>query len=247
MDQPHAWGGVALLAVDDDLLAARLSACLFESGLRPIIATTEASANELVKRQPPRLIVITEGFAGADAVELAGRLKRRAEHIGGSRPAVVMLAEAVDARRMLAARRAGVDEYMTGVDEDASLLTARLERLLPGELAAANTAGGRGGVGDERSIEIGRITIRPWAYDVLVDGERVELTLTQFRLLMLLAERPGRVVEAGRMQRHLADHGANLQPNSIKSHVYFLRQKLGEAGEQIENLRRIGYRLKQEA
>lgn len=59
------------------------------------------------------------------------------------------------------------------------------------------------------------------------------------------AERPGRLVRPGESQRHLAERGSRLQNSSVKSRVYFLRQKLGDAGARIENVRRLGYRLRE--
>jgi two-component system phosphate regulon response regulator PhoB len=78
---------------------------------------------------------------------------------------------------------------------------------------------------------------------VLVDGEPVKLTTTEFRLLTFLAARPGWVFT--RYQIVDAVHGADypVTDRSVDVQVVGLRKKLGDAGKYIETVRGVGYRF----
>ena len=77
-----------------------------------------------------------------------------------------------------------------------------------------------------------------------LDGDLLELTLTEFRMLHLLASRPGWVFT--RYQIIEAIHGENylVTDRSVDVQVVGLRKKLGSAGKMIETVRGIGYRFK---
>ncbi len=96
---------------------------------------------------------------------------------------------------------------------------------------------------DEASTTLGRLQIDHHAYEVCVDGERVALTLKQFRILATLAKRPGWVHDAQQLSRSLDGPGHELSVGTLKNHMYHLRRKLGSAGDQLQTVRGLGYRL----
>jgi len=166
------------------------------------------------------------------------------DSISENTPEIFMQSPAHVARRVVQALREGADDYVAASGEDDAVLLARIEAAMRRRRKRPRSAAGEP-EDAEYAIHVGAITIQPWAFSVLVEGERVDLTVTQFRLLLLLAQQPGRVVRPEEIQQYLAERGSKLRSSSIKSHVYFLRQKLGKAGDQIENVRRVGYRLKE--
>lgn len=95
------------------------------------------------------------------------------------------------------------------------------------------------------SIRVGRITILPENYEVYVDRERVDLTLTQFRVLSTMARRPGWVVSPDQFDRRLSsDRVSHAEGRDrIKHHIAALRRRLGAAAVQVETVRGQGYRL----
>ena len=95
-------------------------------------------------------------------------------------------------------------------------------------------------------LEVGRIKVVPDSYEVYVDRERVELTLTQFRLLSAMARRPGWVLTAEQFRERFGKGGGGVSPpgsRSVKHHIAALRRKLGPAAWQVQTVRGEGYRL----
>jgi DNA-binding response OmpR family regulator len=97
---------------------------------------------------------------------------------------------------------------------------------------------------DEPPIQAGAIRILPSQYEAFVDGSRVHLTLTQFRILAIMAKRPGWVFTPQQIARTLARTGVVVEPAAMRNHVYMMRRKLGQAGgSQLETVRGVGYRV----
>ena len=93
-------------------------------------------------------------------------------------------------------------------------------------------------------LDVGPLRIDRVAMTVAVDGARVELTPTEFKLLLMLAERRGRVQARGHLLETVWEAAPDIQTRTVDMHVQRLRSKLGDAGELIETVRGFGYRLK---
>ena len=98
---------------------------------------------------------------------------------------------------------------------------------------------------DNATVRIQNIVIHPGRHEVLVDQQPVELTATEFRVLHVLAQRPGWVFT--RYQIANLVHGGDyiVTDRSIDVQIVGLRKKLGSAGNHIETIRGVGYRLKE--
>lgn len=230
-----------VVVTPDEALAARLKDRLELDGFDIETAPTAAAAVRINAERPPSMFITAPDLPDVSGLELAGMLKQQTPQ-GQPPPSVVVIADAADARQTVRALREGADDYVASVRDEMDVLAARVQAVLRRRSAQATPRANRE---TERIITVGSITIRPSAFTVTVNAEKVDLTLTQFRLLLMLAERPGRLVRPEEIQRHLAERGSQLQESSVKSHVYFLRQKLGDASDQIENVRRVGYRLRE--
>jgi two-component system phosphate regulon response regulator PhoB len=79
---------------------------------------------------------------------------------------------------------------------------------------------------------------------VRVAGEPVELTPTEYNLLLLLAERRGRVQDRAHLLESVWEAAPDIQTRTVDMHVQRLRAKLGVAGDMIETVRGFGYRLR---
>jgi two-component system phosphate regulon response regulator PhoB len=97
---------------------------------------------------------------------------------------------------------------------------------------------------DADVLAVGTLRIDRSAMTVEVDGERVELTPTEFKLLLMLAERRGRVQARGHLLETVWEAAPDIQTRTVDMHVQRLRTKLGAAGDLIETVRGFGYRLK---
>ena len=81
---------------------------------------------------------------------------------------------------------------------------------------------------------------------MLGDGSVVDLTPTEYKLLLMLAERRGRVQARGHLLETVWEAAPDIQTRTVDMHVQRLRAKLGSAGGLIETVRGFGYRLKAE-
>jgi two-component system, OmpR family, phosphate regulon response regulator PhoB len=93
-------------------------------------------------------------------------------------------------------------------------------------------------------VTVGPIQIDRSAHRVTIDGHAIELTPTEFKLLLTLAERRGRVQSRSHLLETVWDAAPDIQTRTVDMHVQRLRGKLGAAGDLIETVRGFGYRLR---
>ena len=91
---------------------------------------------------------------------------------------------------------------------------------------------------------VGPLVIDRGAMTVTVAGKPVDLTPTEFKLLLTLAERRGRVQGRAHLLETVWEAAPDIQTRTVDMHVQRLRAKLGDAGEFIETVRGFGYRLR---
>ena len=77
-----------------------------------------------------------------------------------------------------------------------------------------------------------------------IGADEVELTPTEYKLLITLAERRGRVQARGLLLETVWEAAPDIQTRTVDMHIQRLRTKLGEAGDQIETVRGFGYRMR---
>ncbi len=92
-------------------------------------------------------------------------------------------------------------------------------------------------------VKIGPVRIDRAAHEVHVDGDLVDLTPTEYKLLLTLAERKGRVLARTLLLEKVWEAAPDIQTRTVDMHVQRLRAKLGHAGDMIETVRGFGYRI----
>jgi DNA-binding response OmpR family regulator len=74
-------------------------------------------------------------------------------------------------------------------------------------------------------------------------GKKIPLTAPEFTLLRLLASRKGQVFSRARILDYLWGSAVGVTERTVDVHVSHLREKLGEAGKLIKNIRGVGYKI----
>jgi two-component system phosphate regulon response regulator PhoB len=97
--------------------------------------------------------------------------------------------------------------------------------------------------GPANIMSVGPIAIDRDEHRVTVDGRLIELTATEYKLLLLLAERRGRVQGRALLLETVWEAAPDIQTRTVDMHIQRLRTKLGQAGDLIETVRGFGYRL----
>jgi len=82
-------------------------------------------------------------------------------------------------------------------------------------------------------------------YEVEVEGKRVDLTSTEFRILQLLVSKKGWVFSREKILRHLWGDDKMVLDRTVDVHIKHLREKLGTAAQFIRNMRGVGYKLEE--
>lgn len=223
-----------ILVVDDETeIVALVAYHLAKTGYRVSTASSGQDALELARRERPSLIVLDlmlPGMSGFDVLEQL-RLDESTRDI-----AVIMLTARREEPDRIRGLSLGADDYLTKPFSPAELVL-RVAAIL-------RRTGSVQPAGNTDALVIGPLHIDRAAMTVNVSGEAVELTPTEFKLLLTLAERRGRVQGRGHLLETVWEAAPDIQTRTVDMHVQRLRTKLGAAGDLIETVRGFGYRLR---
>lgn len=227
-----------ILVVEDEPDVAGLVAyALAGAGYRVETAGDGAVAVSAISRERPDLIVLDLMLPGRSGFEILSDLRSGAGPETAV-PVVVLTARRDEADRVEGLER-GADDYVTKPFSPRELVlrvSAVLRRVKAPPLE-----------GTGRVLRGGPIRVELDTREVAVDGQPVALTPTEYRLLLALLERRGRVQSRRALLEAAWDaHGAS-ETRTIDIHVLRLRRKLGTAGRWIETVRGHGYRFRRES
>ncbi len=222
-----------ILVVDDEPdITALVAYHLAKTGYRVSTATNGADALRSAREERPDIVVLDLMLPGLSGYEVLAELRKRDE----TRDVGVIL---LTARREEADRikglSLGADDYLTkpfSPHELALRVAALLRRL-----ASPAVSGGS-------MMAAGPITIDRAAHKVMLDGQELQLTSTEFKLLLTLLERRGRVQTRPQLLETVWEAQPDIQTRTVDMHVQRLRTKLGEHGPLIETVRGFGYRFR---
>jgi two-component system phosphate regulon response regulator PhoB/two-component system alkaline phosphatase synthesis response regulator PhoP len=180
-------------------------------------------------RTVPDLVVLDLMLPDADGLEVCRQLKSdsRTAHVP-----VMMLTAKGDESDRIVGLELGADDYIT-------------KPFSPKELVARAKAVLRRPEKKEqsRTIELPGVVIDLDRYQVTAAGRPADLTTTEFRLLVILAERRGWVFSRDELLNRLWGDEKAVLDRTIDVHITNLRKKLGKAGQLLRNVRGIGYKL----
>jgi two-component system, OmpR family, phosphate regulon response regulator PhoB len=225
--------GERILVVDDEAdIVALVAYHLVKAGYRVSTASTGPDALEAAKQERPALIVLDLMLPGASGYDVLGQLR---SSVATREIAVLMLTARREEQDRIRGLALGADDYLTKPFSPQELV------LRVGAILRRMTAGG---AGPSDVMSIGPITIDRAEHRVSVDTQTVDLTPTEYKLLLTLAERRGRVQGRAHLLETVWDAAPDIQTRTVDMHVQRLRTKLGPSGELIETVRGFGYRLK---
>ena len=226
-----------LVVEDEPDIAALIAYQLTREGFRVETAGTGPEALQSVARDIPDLVVLDRMLPGLGGDEILKRLK---EEPGTSSIPVLVLTAKREQEDRIKGFELGADDYLTKPFSPRELVL-RVQAILRRVQEAGITAGGR-------ILKAGPVRVDLGSHQVSLDGEELNLTPTEFRLLQALMERRGRTQSRRQLLEKAWDvePGASerIQTRTVDMHIRRLRSKLGETGDWIETIRGFGYRLK---
>lgn len=223
-----------ILVVDDEediLELVRYN--LSKEGYRVTVVTSGEEALKSARSGQPDVILLDLMLPGVDGLEVCRLLKQdsKTQHIP-----VIMLSAKGEEADIVTGLELGAADYITKPFSPRILL-ARLRAAL--RRRAAET------VSESAPLTIHDLVIHPGRHEVLVQGQPVDLTVTEFRLLHMLARRPGWVFTRSQIVNGVHGDDYPVSDRSVDVQVVGLRKKLGVCGDYIETVRGVGYRFKE--
>ena len=226
-----------LVVEDEPDIAALIAYQLTREGFRVETSGTGTEALESISREIPDLVVLDRMLPGISGDEVLNRL--RDEQATSSVP-VLMLTAKREQEDRIKGFELGADDYLTKPFSPRELVL-RVQAILRRMRETGVTAGGR-------ILRAGPLRMDLGAHQVSMNGEELNLTPTEFRLLQALMERRGRTQSRKQLLEKAWDVEAGvsdrIQTRTVDMHVRRLRSKLEELGDWIETIRGFGYRLK---
>lgn len=223
-----------LIVEDEPDLLELLRYNLVREGYHVQVADTGEEGLRLARATPPDLLLLDLMLPGMDGLEVCRTLKSRP---GTADIPIIMLTARGEESDIVRGLELGADDYVTKPFSPRVLL-ARIKLVLRRGQAEPD-GNGRG------TIQAPGLSIDPERHEVLADGKPVDLTATEFRLLAVLATRPGRVFTRQQIIESIHDGFAAVTDRSVDVQVVALRKKLGTVGNHIETVRGVGYRYKE--
>ncbi|ABQ25768.1 winged helix-turn-helix domain-containing protein [Geotalea uraniireducens] len=222
-----------ILVIEDERDLAELIAFNLEKeGYRPLIALDGVSGLEAARSNPPDLILLDLMLPGLMGTEICKLLKKNEKT--AAIPIIMLTAKGEEIDRVVGFE-VGADDYMVKPFSTRELLLrvkAVLRRTMPEKAQG-------------KCITIGLVTIDTERHMVSVAGEEIVLTTTEFKLLLNLAERLGRVQSRDLLLQNVWGYNYVGDTRTVDTHVTRLRTKLGEAGEMIKTVRGFGYKMEE--
>jgi len=221
-----------LIVEDEQDIAGLIKHSLERSGgTEAEIVGSGDAALKAVAARPPDLIILDLNLPVLSGLEVCRVLRSRsdARHL----PIIMLTAKSSETDRV-AGLELGADDYVT---KPFSLreLNARVRAVLRRSTSV-----------DERpaaSYQGARLTADFDAVSVAVDGDAVRLTRREFELLRYLVQNKNRVVSRDRLLERVWGYDRLVETRSVDVHVGRLRNKLRDAGRQIETVVGLGYRF----
>ena len=186
-----------------------------------------------VNREFPDLVLLDLMLPGIDGLEICRILK--SDKKTSSIP-IIMVSAKGEEEDIVKGLEIGADDYITKPFSP-KVLIARVKTAFRRQ--------GEQAKGGNDIIRAHDLTIHPGKHEVLLFGNRVELTPSEFQILFSLSRKPGWVFTRSQIVDAIRGDNYAVTDRTIDFQMVGLRKKLGAAGEYIETVRGIGYRFKE--
>jgi two-component system, OmpR family, phosphate regulon response regulator PhoB len=221
-----------LIVEDDKNIAKLVKYNLDKTGYESCISKTGEEALKLLEREKFDLIVLDIMLPKMNGFEVCKELKGNKKF---SRVPIIMLTAKGEEVDRVVGLELGADDYVVKPFSPRELIL-RIKAVLKR---------GTHEDGTEDILRAGGINIDIPRHTVSVGGKAIKLTSLEFKLLVTLIERKGRVQSRDHLLNYVWDIEADITTRTVDTHIKSLRQKLGKAGRFIETVRGIGYRFKE--
>ncbi|MFL6527528.1 MAG: response regulator [Chthoniobacterales bacterium] len=195
-----------------------------------IVAHDGETGIQLARDEPPALIILDLMLPKMSGLEVCRVLK--SENTTRHIPIMMLTAKGEEIDRIVGLEF-GADDYVTKPFSPREVVL-RINAIL--RRSQSTPA--------EKTVSVGDIAIDAERHDVRIRGKAVDLTAIEFKLLMTLMQRRGRVQARDRLLSDVWGYESLIDTRTVDTHVRRLREKLGKSGDLIETVRGFGYRFR---
>lgn len=213
------------MIVDDEPEAVELVRySLEQAGFEVVSAADGVEALNNAQRLQLQLIILDVLMPEMDGLEVCRLLRR--DPVTAAIPIVMLTAKASENDRVRGLEL-GADDYMVKPFSGRELVL-RIKKLL--ERA-------------KQKLVVGDLVIDLPRNEVAWKDREILLTSSEFKLLTMLVEYPGRVLSRDVLLRKISSREVAVDSRTLDMHIYRLREKLGEAGQCLDTVWGVGYRF----
>jgi len=192
-------------------------------------SSVEQARKEVAENKFDLLILdwMLPGLSGVDFLEQIRQSKIPSR--------VLMVTAKSEPQDIIEGLEKGADDYLTK-PFNPNVFMARVRAILRRSVGETED--------NSEEITIDGLTVNFATYDVQLQGEKLHLTPSEYKLLSIMLQNQGRVLTRDRLIENIQGEGINVVGRTIDTHVFGLRKKLKEWGDHIETIRGVGYRVK---
>ena len=220
-----------ILIVEDEINIANLVKYNLEkSAFRCSVASNGEDALVMLHKKHYDLIILDLMLPKMDGLEVCRRIKRNDEI--SSIPIIMLTAKGEEMDRIVGFEL-GAHDYVVKPFSPRELVL-RVKAILN----YTKTDGKK-----EDKLVAGKLMVDISRHKVFVDNYNINLTSMEFKLLVILMQRKGRVQDRDMLLQDVWDVSADVTTRTIDTHIKCIRRKLGKMGKLIETVRNVGYRF----
>ena len=225
-----------ILVIEDEAdLREVLSYNLTQAGHQVRLVSRGREGLTVAKAEKPELVLLDLMLPDMGGADVCRALKSDPQTRGVNVIMVTAKGEEID---RVVGFELGADDYVTKPFSVRELLL-RIQAVLRRKASTDDDVA--------PLVQIDGLKIDRGAHRAWVDGEEITLTALEFKLLVTLCDRRGRVQTRERLLSDVWGIDADITSRTVDTHVKRLREKLGAVGDRIETVRGVGYRLSDEA
>jgi DNA-binding response OmpR family regulator len=219
-----------ILVIDDEADVVDLVRYhLIRAGFEVDFASTGMDGLDAARQRRPDAIVLDIMLPQMSGTEVLRRLRME---IDTARIPVLMLTAKALLSERLAGLELGVDDYITKPFSPRELVL-RIQNLLRRIRDTQMSS----------ILEVDGFSLNKSNFEITVQGRRLDLTTTEFKLLATLVERRGRTLSREMLLQDVWGYENAIETRTVDTHVRRLREKLGRAATRIVTVRGEGYRF----
>lgn len=224
-----------LVIEDEEDILALIHFNLVKEGYKVECATSGEEGFKKAKDMLPDLILLDLMLPGMDGREVCQKLR---EIPDTKQCPIIMLTARGEEHDVIQGLEIGADDYISK-PFSFQVLLARIRAVLRRRMTSDDKRD------RAQPIQIHKLYMHPGRNKVVANGQDIDLTYTEFKILWLLASRPGWVFNRSQIVDAIHGEGYAVTDRAVDVQIVGLRKKLGDCEKYIETVRGVGYRFKE--